>query len=279
MDGVFFSFLVCTLNRQKELRRCIDSLMNQSDKDYEIIIVDQSDTINTDYDNLSAIKYIHINKKGLSNARNVGLKEVNGKYIALIDDDAIYDIDYLEKAKGFITNHKNIGIVAGRGIDATTNETLLRGMNVDHEKRVTWNTIFNYCISAAMIIEVELLKDGFDDRFGIGSEYGAGEETDIVIKSLGRQKDVFFNPEMKMYHPKTGDQNTDFERIYRYNMGFGALMKKHMKETNRIIFLYLYIRMVFKSCVGAMLWLFGIGKYEYTVYALKGRITGFRRYD
>jgi glycosyltransferase involved in cell wall biosynthesis len=92
------SVVVCTYNRALYLDRCIQSLINQSYSNMEIIIVNGPSTDNTE-DILSkypGITVIHQKKlNGLSAARNLGIKESGGEIIAFIDDDAVADKDWV----------------------------------------------------------------------------------------------------------------------------------------------------------------------------------------
>lgn len=189
------SLLVCTLNREKLLLRCVHSLLEQTYSNIEIIIVDQSDSPSTVFTD-DRIKYVHIDQYGLSNARNVGLEYCNGKWIALIDDDAVYSANYLEEASRFIDSQKdNIAIVSGIGIDPETSMCLIPAMKCNHVVKVGWNSIFKYCMSAGMLIDASLLKNvKFDVRFGVGAgtPFGSGEESDVVIQALKRKGKIVY---------------------------------------------------------------------------------------
>lgn len=92
------SIIVPVYNVEPYLRRCIDSIINQSMNDIEIVMVDDGSTdksgeICDEYmksDN--RIKVIHQENGGLSHARNVGINQAQGKYIMFVDSD-----DYVEK--------------------------------------------------------------------------------------------------------------------------------------------------------------------------------------
>lgn len=91
-----FSIILPIYNVEKYLSACIDSILKQSFKDYEIILVDDgskdsSGAICDDYKKgFERIKVIHKPNGGLSDARNVGLKEAIGEYVFFVDSD-----DYL----------------------------------------------------------------------------------------------------------------------------------------------------------------------------------------
>ena len=99
-----FSIILPIYNVEKYLRPCIDSILSQSFKDYEIILVDDGakDSSPQICDEYSAkydfIKTVHKLNGGLSNARNVGLKHAQGEYIFFLDsDDYLIDGEVLSK--------------------------------------------------------------------------------------------------------------------------------------------------------------------------------------
>ena len=98
MKKDLISVIVPTYNVEKYLDKCIDSIVNQSYKNLEIILVDdgssdKSGEICDKWGRIdSRIKVIHKENGGLSDARNIGLDVANGEYISFIDSD-----DFIEK--------------------------------------------------------------------------------------------------------------------------------------------------------------------------------------
>lgn len=98
-----YSFIVPVYNTEKYLSKCLDSLVNQTFKDFEIVIVndgsyDNSLNIINEYaNNYSNITVINQENLGLSMARNNGVKACNGNYILFIDSDDYVELDLLEK--------------------------------------------------------------------------------------------------------------------------------------------------------------------------------------
>lgn len=87
------SIIVPVYNNEAFIGRCVDSILNQSFEDFEIIIVDDGSIdstpdICTELEaNNSCVKYIRINNSGVSTARNVGILNSSGLYIAFVDSD------------------------------------------------------------------------------------------------------------------------------------------------------------------------------------------------
>lgn len=87
------SIIVPVYNVEKYLNKCIDSIINQTYKNIEIILVDDGSTDNSgkicDEYLLrdSRIKVIHKNNGGLSSARNEGINISSGEYIGFVDSD------------------------------------------------------------------------------------------------------------------------------------------------------------------------------------------------
>ena len=95
------SIIVPVYNREKLIKRCLDSLLNQTLKDIEIICVNDSSTDNSEkiikqYTD-SRIKLITIPHSGPSVCRNKGMEIASGEYIGFTDSDDWVDLDFFEK--------------------------------------------------------------------------------------------------------------------------------------------------------------------------------------
>lgn len=88
-----YSIIIPVYNVEKYIKKCLDSVFSQTDKDFEVIVVndgtkDNSMDIVKKYD----AKIINQKNQGLSAARNRGVKEAVGDYLIFLDSD-----DYWEK--------------------------------------------------------------------------------------------------------------------------------------------------------------------------------------
>ena len=94
------SVIIPAYNAAGTIRRCIQSVLEQTYTEWEMIIVDdgsKDDTLGIcqSYDD-SRIRVLHKENGGVSSARNMGLKFAQGDYIAFIDSDDFIEIDYLQ---------------------------------------------------------------------------------------------------------------------------------------------------------------------------------------
>lgn len=92
------SIIVPIYNVEKYLKKCVNSILDQTHRNLEVILVDDGSVdncakISDDFSKLdSRIIVVHKKNEGLAEARNIGLKIAKGKYIGFIDSD-----DYIEK--------------------------------------------------------------------------------------------------------------------------------------------------------------------------------------
>ena len=101
MKNKLVSIVVPIYNVEKYLKRCVNSLLNQTYKNIEIILVDDGSTdssgaICDQYkpkDN--RIVVVHKSNGGLSDARNTGIDMARGEYIAFVDSDDYIHEDYI----------------------------------------------------------------------------------------------------------------------------------------------------------------------------------------
>lgn len=104
------SIIVPVYNREKELDKCVSSLVNQSFKDLEIILVDDGSTDSSprlcdEYaEKYEKLKVFHNSNMGVSETRNFGLNKAFGDYICFIDSDDYIDENYIEKLHSSITS-------------------------------------------------------------------------------------------------------------------------------------------------------------------------------
>ena len=104
------SLIIPCYNSEPYIDELMKSLLPQVTDEVEVIVIDDG----SDFPYLSTTPFVNVYRtdenKGVSAARNLGMKKAKGKYIAFIDSDDIIDLDTFEKTYNFIKNH-SISIV------------------------------------------------------------------------------------------------------------------------------------------------------------------------
>lgn len=114
----FFSIIIPIFNVEKYLSECIDSVLKQEEK-CEIILIDDGSKDNSGEiadlyaENHSNVIVVHQENKGLSAARNEGIKNANGKFIIFLDSDDLLVQGSLKKIRDLIEEHPGAEIYFG----------------------------------------------------------------------------------------------------------------------------------------------------------------------
>ena len=114
---ILVSVVIPVYNAENLINSCLDSVLNQTYKNIEIIVVNDGSTDSTsdvldEYRRKSSsvnLQIVHQVNSGPSVARNVGIRLARGKYIAFLDSDDIWRADKIEKQMEFLS--KNPGVV------------------------------------------------------------------------------------------------------------------------------------------------------------------------
>lgn len=96
-----FSIIIPVYNVEKYLKKCIESVLNQTYQNFEIIVIndgstDNSELVLNEYIGNNKIKIIKQTNHGLSYTRNIGVKHAKGDYILFLDSDDYYEKDLLK---------------------------------------------------------------------------------------------------------------------------------------------------------------------------------------
>ncbi|MBU3188427.1 glycosyltransferase [Clostridium bowmanii] len=277
------SIIIPTYNVEKHIRTTINSLIVQSEKKFEIIIVDDGSTDNTieivssiiRESKLSNCELITKVNGGVSSARNVGIRKASGKYIMFLDGDdyvaknlvqCIYEkiaysdrdiicfgCDIVDENKAIIKNYFDIfekGQGEMTGIDALNNI-------INHKN------MWIYTGSA-------VYRNEFLTQRGINYTQGCvnGEDQEFTIKALAWAKDIIFIDSVLCYYVqretsisnsyniKRFDTIAALTRTYKYleNIGSAELTTIAKKIKNQhIVDNYIYnfdccLDYIYKTC-------------------------------
>lgn len=235
------SLIMGTLGRSAEIDLFINSLLSQVGAyQWELIIVDQNDD-----DRVERIveqfisrlpegcEIIHVKTKikGLSRARNIGLKMCRGSIICFPDDDCVYSNVTLSRVMAVFLSESSDNLVVV--LDDTdkieflnTHELMLSDLVIP--KKISSYNVFRDAISYTIFVSGVAKTHLFDERLGVGCYFGAAEETDYIY-GLKQQGWRLLKIKQKLiFHPQKDGSHSNHGRAYSYNLGIGAFFRKNI---------------------------------------------------
>lgn len=209
-----FSLIMCTLNRVNEVNRYLESLSNQSFRNFELIVVDQNEDnrlekIINRYKDCIDLTYIKSTEKGLSKNRNIGLKYVTGDIIAFPDDDCVYPKHTLERIQEIFSNNKvdSITIQFTELIEEGKHQLELNNFDTSSLRNLKRINKYN-CLRRTCSITVFVSKNvhnsikQFNEKIGLGGPLiQAGEDHDYVFNILKSGFNMIYVPQIAVLHP------------------------------------------------------------------------------
>ncbi len=113
-----FSVIVPAYNAEKTIKSCIASVLDQEYKDFELIVIDDGSTDDTakkilEFSYEKKIKLKKIKNTGVSNARNIGIKEATGDFVVFLDADDKLTLNALKSYYEAISLYNDVDIVFG----------------------------------------------------------------------------------------------------------------------------------------------------------------------
>lgn len=131
-----YSIIIPVYNVQQYLEKCLESILNQTYNNYEMIVIDDCSTDNSRHiinryekEFSKKIKKVFLEKNiGQSAARNLGVKIAEGDYIFFVDSDDYIDLDLLEKINNKILQSKDLDLlrIPKRNINGNSGKIILQ---------------------------------------------------------------------------------------------------------------------------------------------------------
>jgi glycosyltransferase involved in cell wall biosynthesis len=113
------SVILCTYNRAKYLNDCIESVINQTYENWELVIVDDGsednsfEVIQPYIQKFNNIRYLKHQNRKLGLSKNAGIQASFGKYITFIDSDDTYNINHLESRWQYMQIDPEVDLIEG----------------------------------------------------------------------------------------------------------------------------------------------------------------------
>jgi len=222
------SVVVGTYNRPKDVMDTVTSLVSQSVKPFEIIIIDDGSTppLNLRFSQ-KKLKLIRFDKNvGACSARNYGINVAKGEYVAFIDDDAMADKHWLEEMQKGIKMEADILGGPLKPIYETSPPKWWNEKDFGFYSGVG-NIWGSYIWGANMIVRKEVFRKIGLFRSDLGPRKGkhsGGEELDLINRARVRGYHVLFIPKAIVCH-KVKSKRMSLGYILKWEYYYGKMLK------------------------------------------------------
>lgn len=233
MSGLLVSIIIPAKNAQATIKKCVDSILRQSYKNYELIVVNDGSTDKTaqilrDYPQARVLTALGT---GPSKARNMGIAQAKGEFTAFTDADCVVDGDWIvELLKGF-TNEKVAGV---GGSQRSPEDEFWFGKKVQDFLSI-FGFISGYIQSAPKMrltnhnpsCNVMYRKSILVETGGFLAGLWPGEDVELDYRIKRKGCLLMFNPQAVVYHYRLSNLKEFSRMMFRYGQAQGFLVRRY----------------------------------------------------
>ncbi|MCT4587344.1 MAG: glycosyltransferase family 2 protein [Carboxylicivirga sp.] len=225
----FFSVIIPMYNSEQYIGNTLQSVLNQEYDDFEVIVIDDGSTDNgskvVESFNDKRIKLVSKVNGGVSSARNRGIKEANGRYIAFLDSDDIWYPNHLKAAYYFFKVNAEVKWYSSSFIRSSANKpiTIQTKMPVSYHIENFIKKAYAFIWTSCVIIERHLANSvgGFPENCGYG-------EDSVFWYKIGlREQSIGYTSSITAIY--TVRENSITQTCNRINLAIDACIKAKEK--------------------------------------------------
>ena len=247
------SVIIVTWNSNKYLPTCLDALLAQTNKDFEVVVLDNGSTdleyldLEEKYSRLElTIKKLTKNF-GFAIANNIGARLARGRWLALLNADAFPEPTWLEQLVQAANNNPGFTFFASRQIQANSPNLLDGAGDAYHVSGLAWRIgydhpvtqhgtqsgeVFSACAAAALYLRDDFIKvGGFDEDY-----FSYFEDVDLGFRLRLAGGRCLYISEAVVYH--VGSASTGKASEFALYHGHRNLVWTFFKDMPTILLLY-----------------------------------------
>ncbi len=226
------SVIIPAYNRGRYIRQTVESVLNQTYTDIELIVIDDGSTDDTrdileGYgDRITLLEHEARQNRGQSASINLGLDRARGKYLAILDSDDYWEPDKIESQVGYLQRHPEVGLVYGNGTAVSGNGEFLYDIYTPgHREESKPEKVLVDCYfslpSNALMRKSLLKKAGYFDE-----TLRAGQDHDMAIRIAEIARLAYID--RPLFHYRRHNESISKSNngaVSRWNNGFVILEK------------------------------------------------------
>jgi glycosyltransferase involved in cell wall biosynthesis len=233
--------LICTRNRPRQIREAARSLLATPDEAMELIVVDQSEDVDTqqalaDWLPDPRVRYHRTRSVGKGAALNEGLQLSRGSTIVLTDDDCIAAPGWVRAMAQLFEDRPRVAIVFCnvRPVEHDRNAGYVPSYERSTDRLLTslWDLRAGLGLGAGMAIrrETALSLGGFDETFGPGGSFPSADEWDIAIRALVAGWHIYECAQLAIVHDGFRSHSEGKRHALRDWVALGAVSAKPLRR-------------------------------------------------
>jgi GT2 family glycosyltransferase len=195
------SIIVISYNRREQIRGTLSNLLNENYPNYEVVVVDNgsqdgsAEMISREFPSVRLIKMPR--NVGCPNARNIGFVNAEGAIIVLIDDDAVFEKNWMTKVVEKFSKEPKVAVLAAKILNYYTKEVCNWHYHKDAAQFADTEFEVYQFVGCAAAIRKSVL-----DEVGLFPEeiFMNGEESDLSIRIMDAGYEIRYYPGLVAYH-------------------------------------------------------------------------------
>ena len=225
------SIIIPTFNRKEMVCNAIDSALDQTFKEREILVIDDGSNdhteefLNQKYND--RIRFIRQENRGVAHARNKGINEAHGKYLAFLDSDDIWMPFKLEAQMEIFNSNPEIGLGYCGYTMFDQNGELIKNVIPVYKGMIYNKLIFNNYIGGASLV---IIKRECVEKVGFfRSKYSPTEDWDLWIRISKEYQVDFARDTLVKYAVHQGGISQDEKQLGR---AIKIILHDHLEQSN-----------------------------------------------
>jgi glycosyltransferase involved in cell wall biosynthesis len=235
------SAIICTRNRPDLIGRAVASVLANDHPDFELVIVDQSDTDATRLalDSFIAgcpnLNYLYTTRVGLSAAYNTGIARSKGETLAFTDDDCVAPRDWLRQIERAFAGEPDAHLVYGQvliPVELRDTPGVVPDLKIAEPRRISRRYGFMIYGMGANFAARRALFDrigGFDEVLGGGGPLRSSQDFDLQYRVYRGGLMTLLAPEVKVDHYGLRSSEDWPRTLTAYGIGDGGFYMKHAR--------------------------------------------------
>jgi len=254
------SVVICTRDRPDVLARCLDRFLLPQSYDAEVVVVDNAPRTTGTRSVVQEFRARGLRVRrvaeptpGLSRARNLGLREADGDFVAFTDDDVLVDPGWSAALRRGFARTADVGIVTGLVPPAE----ITTAAQAQFDRKMKWSrnlaphvysmrdreqyswpfpysagnfgTGANFAVRRMLALEL----GGFNECLGAGTRTAGSEDLEMFVRMLLAGHDLAYEPSAVAWHLHRTDEEALRKLMFGYGKGLTALFLANLHRGTR----------------------------------------------